>query len=354
MMAPGWWVAQGGTEMSRSWSDPVVPLDREYDDRMRHEIKKRQSRHSRHLDFVDDHHVVREWKRPRLDYPTPPEDSSPPPEFFIIKENSQSPTRRHQHQQGDQTLRLVNLDSPACPFRAKDKNSVSRIDRPQESKDHDAAAKLVEKDMADRGRRKQLSQHERILRSLIDPKNIAEYEMDEHALQSIFYAVNELFFHSHLKGRVVWLWKDLEENLLGTTGWRRAPDGQGFETLIFLSKQVFQPGHQKNRYNRRLLISTFIHELIHCYLFVACGYQPDNCGGHTSGFRRIAALINDWVGEDSLLQLHKIEAELSDFEIRKPDAAPRDQVFSGCRVQRLDDGTLGFIILPPAGLRLLD
>ncbi|KAI8624249.1 hypothetical protein F5Y19DRAFT_325118 [Xylariaceae sp. FL1651] len=368
-MMAGWPV--GGTAMSRSLSDSVIPSIEDYDDRPDYGIRKRQLKHAQHLNIIDDHSILREWKRPRLstrstEYTATRFDQSPTPAFFIIKEASRSTpsndlglfrsdqvAHRDSATQPQYVDASAQTDAPCFDFRVQHRSeppSVNRLPETRDNAGHDAAANYVERDMADYRRRRRLSQHERILKSLISPKVLgAEFEIDDKALQGIFYAANEIFFRGCLKGRVTWTWEDLPTNLVGTTAWRVAPDRQGYETLIYLSKQIL---HNK-KYNRRLLISTFIHELIHSYLFVSCGYHPDDCGGHTSGFKHIAKLINNWVGEENLLQLHKMEAELSDFEIRTSDALPRDHVSSGCQVQWLRDGTPGYINLRP-GLRLLD
>ncbi|KAI1740442.1 hypothetical protein F4680DRAFT_458736 [Xylaria scruposa] len=356
----------GGTEMLRSLSDSVIPQSHFYDNLVP-PARKRQFQHIHHLDITDDYQIIREWKRPRA-YVHSNENSvtqcdhESVPAFFIIKEGGRSHQTSdsalfesdetmyngsaHQYKYGNMSTR-ADTQSFNLQIRTE-KESVS-VDRPPEKKEnvlHDMAARLVEIDMADYRRRRRLSQHERILKSLISPKALcAEFEIDDEALQGIFYAANEIFFGGSLKGRVTWAWGHLAGNIIGTTAWRGAPDGHGYETLIILSRQFLQ----NKKYNRRLLISTFIHELIHSYLFVYCGYQPDDCGGHTSGFRKIANLINNWVGQENLLQLHKMEAELSDFEAETAtdSALPRDHVSSGCQVQWRRDGSLGYVSLRP-------
>ncbi|KAI1314225.1 hypothetical protein F5Y03DRAFT_5995 [Xylaria venustula] len=359
-MMAGWDL--GGTEMIRSLSDSVIPPPQAYDSLLPRAPRKRQSRHTHHLDITDDYHIIREWKRPRVcahsdEYAGAHFDHPSAPAFFIIKEARSSRTKDLALFEGDQLAHndlaqqynydnlSTQMDTPCLDLRVRNDKESASIVPPLKTKDnahHDAAAALVEMDMADYRRRRRLSQHERILKSLISPKALsAEFEIDDKALQGIFYAANEIFFRGRLKGRVIWTWEDLPTNLIGTTAWRDAPDGHGYETLIFLSRQILQ---NKN-YNRRLLISTFIHELIHSYLFVSCGYHPDDCGGHTSGFQRIAKLINNWVGEENLLQLHKMEAELSDFEMGTTDTLSQDHISGGCQVQWLCDGTLGYIVL---------
>ncbi|KAI1827219.1 hypothetical protein F4861DRAFT_437893 [Xylaria intraflava] len=368
-MMAGWEL--GGTEMLRSLSDSVIPPAQNDGGLLPRVVRKRQLHHACHIDIIDNYQILREWKRPRVvahshSHADSQHDHPPAPAFFIIKEATRS-TRAHDstscrrdqlasvnsiYEHGYENV-SAHLDTPCLDLRVRNEQEASSLDRALETKDnihHDAAARLVEADMADYRRRRRLSQHERILKSLISPKALGgEFEIDDEALQGIFYATNELFFRGSLKGRVAWTWEDLPTNLIGTTAWRDAPDGHGYETLIFLSRQILK----NKKYNRRLLISTFIHELIHSYLFVYCGYHPDDCGGHTSGFKRIANLINNWVGEENLLQLHKMEAELSDFEIRTAHTLRRGHGSSGCQVQWLCDGTLGYVVLR-SGLRSQD
>ncbi|KAK2028913.1 hypothetical protein LX32DRAFT_380858 [Colletotrichum zoysiae] len=179
--------------------------------------------------------------------------------------------------------------------------------------DDDAAARLVEDRLHLGRRRTKDTQHERILRSLIRPRSRdAEFSIDNAALESIFSAANEIFFHNSLSQRVTWDWShassaQYKDHIIGTTALRRSKMG-GFETLIVLSNPIL-----KNRqYNRRLLISTFLHELIHSYLFIKCGVKARECGGHTAGFRRIAELIDLWAGSDNL-HLRDMEADLDHF-----------------------------------------
>ncbi|KAI1421379.1 hypothetical protein F5Y12DRAFT_33272 [Xylaria sp. FL1777] len=364
----GWDV--GGTEMLRSLSDSAISPPQAYDGLLPRLPRKRHFHHIHELDITNNYQIIREWKRPRVfshsdEYAMTRCEHPPVPAFFIINETKSVRTRdsgsfeRDQlaHSDSVQQYKYDNvsaqIDTPCLDLRVRNEKEPASIVWPPETKDndyHDAAAGLVEADMADYRRRRRLSQHERILKTLINPKGLsAEFEIDDQALQGIFYAANEIFFRGSLKGRVTWKWETLPTNLIGTTAWRDAPDGQGYETRIYLSRQILKD----KKYNRRLLISTFIHELIHSYLFVYCGYHPDDCGGHTSGFKRIANLINNWVGEENLLQLHKMEAELSDFEIRTTDTLPRDHISGGCQVQWLCDGTLGYIILR-SGLRSRD
>lgn len=179
--------------------------------------------------------------------------------------------------------------------------------------DDDAAARLVEDRLQLGRRRTKDTQHERILRSLIRPRSRhAEFTIDNAALESIFSAANEIFFHSSLSQRVTWDWShassaQYKDHIIGTTALRRSKMG-GFETLIVLSNPILKD----KKYSRRLLISTFLHELIHSYLFIKCGIKARACGGHTAGFRRIAELVDLWAGSDNL-HLRDMEADLDHF-----------------------------------------
>lgn len=175
------------------------------------------------------------------------------------------------------------------------------------------AARLVREHVAGFRRRCPDSQHGRILKALISPKSrAADFTMDNEALGSIFSAANELFFANQLTGRVAWDWshpehEQYEAHIVGTTALRRSRLG-GYETLIVLSSPILKD----TKYNRRLLISTFLHEMIHSYLFITCGLKARHCGGHTKGFRQIAETIDKWVGRDHL-RLTDMEADLERF-----------------------------------------
>ncbi|AEO53306.1 hypothetical protein MYCTH_2041072, partial [Thermothelomyces thermophilus ATCC 42464] len=186
--------------------------------------------------------------------------------------------------------------------------------------DHEAAQRVRDHLAAFR-RRNPDSKHERILRSIISPRPLPprrrQYPLDNDALESIFSAANEIFFNGRLSQRVTWDWSHAssaryDSRVIGTTALRRAAAHQrGFETLIVLSSPILRDP----RYSRRLLISTFLHELIHCYLFVCCGFRARGCGGHTQGFRDIAALMDDWIGDGARLYLRRVEADLDLFRI---------------------------------------
>lgn len=158
------------------------------------------------------------------------------------------------------------------------------------------------------------SKHERILRSIIRPRHPHdESPLDNDSLQSILSAANEVFFNGRLSQRVMWDWSSTvggDGGRVGTTALRRAST-RGYETLIVLSGPVLRGGG----FSRRLLISTFLHELVHCYLFICCGFRAREEGGHTRGFREIVRLIDEWAGEESGLHLGSVVADLERFRI---------------------------------------
>lgn len=174
------------------------------------------------------------------------------------------------------------------------------------------AARLVRDHITSYRRRFPDSQPERILKALINPKSRgADFPLDNDALRSIFLASNELFFGSRLTRRVTWDWshsasEQYENHIVGTTALRRSARLGGWETLIVLSSPILRD----TKYNRRLLISTFLHEMIHSFMFVTCGLKAKQCGGHTDGFRQIAGIIDDWAGKECL-HLRDMEADLS-------------------------------------------
>ncbi|RKF61267.1 hypothetical protein OnM2_043035 [Erysiphe neolycopersici] len=159
------------------------------------------------------------------------------------------------------------------------------------------------------------SKYERILRGLIrrhEPLN-SGFMLDDSALESILTAVDTLFFYGALAGRVQWEWSsDLRyrTEIIGTTALRRCTRRGGFETLIILSEPLLRNAS----YDRRLLLSTFLHELIHCYLFIKCGFEARVEGGHTAGFHQIAEMIDQWVGP-GFLSISKLREDPERFNI---------------------------------------
>lgn len=174
--------------------------------------------------------------------------------------------------------------------------------------------------------------HERILRRLIESREPIEKD-DRDALDSALTAADVLFFDGVLKGRVRWDWSHPSQpryktELIGTTALRPAQQG-GYETLIVLSDPILN----NPDYDRRLLLSAFLHELIHCYLFILCGFEARMKGGHTDGFHDIAGIIDKWVGP-GYLRLCNMKANLNHFRndpvLRTMDPRLERHAHDGC------------------------
>lgn len=220
----------------------------------------------------------------------------------------ESDTVRPYHQHGQQSD-LHMVQSLSCSIRDPDAHSLAETFMT----DAEAAASVTSQ-LANFNRRCPSSRHERILLGLIHPKTAnAEFDLDNSALESIFSSANEIFFNGRLTQRVQWDWSDAASNpqydnkIIGHTSLRRAHSG-GFETFVLLSTPILR----SREYSRRLLISAFLHELIHCYLFICCGWAARESGGHTDGFRRIADTIDNWAGRENLF-LCQVEADLERF-----------------------------------------
>ncbi|KFY01158.1 hypothetical protein V490_01055 [Pseudogymnoascus sp. VKM F-3557] len=150
----------------------------------------------------------------------------------------------------------------------------------------------------------------RILRKHLN----SELELGQESLDHIRFAADNILFDGTLRGKVKWRWsregeEGYENELLGSTTPQYSPE-TGIEARIVLSSPLLLSG----RYNRDLLLSTFLHELVHCYLFICCGDQAQKDGGHTPGFQQIVHLINGWIG-NSRLRLCSMKADLDHFTI---------------------------------------
>lgn len=150
----------------------------------------------------------------------------------------------------------------------------------------------------------------RILRKLLN----RELALGQESLENIRFAADNVFFDGMLRGKVKWRWsregeEGYENELLGSTTPQYSPE-TGIEARIVLSRPLLLSG----RYSRDLLLSTFLHELVHCYLFICCGDQAQKDGGHTPGFQQIVKLINGWIG-NSRLRLCSMKADLDHFTI---------------------------------------
>lgn len=157
----------------------------------------------------------------------------------------------------------------------------------------------------------------RIFRNLVARRD----ELDDNSLHDLLLAADKTIFGGRLSGRVCWEWSkgqpEYEHELLGTTALRPASIG-GFETLIVLSRPLLQD----ERFSRDLLLSAFLHELIHSYLFIRCGLDHAENDGHTEGFRKIAKLIDRHFGQQRL-HLCNMRANLDYFLVSKIPASPQ-------------------------------
>jgi len=137
--------------------------------------------------------------------------------------------------------------------------------------------------------------------------------LDRYTLDSILVAADCVIFNGKLAGRVKWEWSQpgehhYEREFIGTTALRRSRKG-GVETLIVLSEPLLRSG----RYHRNLILAAFLHELVHCYMFIVCDGKIGGQGGHTKGFKEIVKLITKWTGNQDL-HLCSMEADLSRFK----------------------------------------
>lgn len=282
---------------------------------------KRRISHSDGSDYVD-HDALRSLKRSRVSgsmFNAAIENEEPIPAFtypFLVLRESTSPLPEPAGG-AEATSSAMERTESGLSISSDSTIYTSFEDNDHHLLDDDKAAWLVEQHLLDNRRKVHRSRHERILRSLIRPRSRdAEFSIDNAAMESIFSAANEVFFSGRLSRRVTWDWShsssaQYQNQIIGTTALRRSRLQGGFETLIVLSHPILND----KKYNRRLLISTFLHELIHSYLFICCGFKARHRGGHTPGFRRIAELIDQWAGSDTL-HLQNMEADLDDFKER--------------------------------------
>lgn len=135
------------------------------------------------------------------------------------------------------------------------------------------------------------------------------------SLDAILIAADTVFFCRRLNGHVTWRWScesdhGFSTEFVGTT--TPLYSGDCVRAEIVLSKPLLQSGE----YSSNLLLSAFLHELVHCYLFICCGAKAEENGGHTPAFQSIVSLIQSWLGNPRL-QLCSMRADLDNF---LPDA----------------------------------
>lgn len=272
-------------------------------------------------DYDSDHNIAT----------VPGADCSPKqPSFFVIREGTPAsrdgPDEHRRIAPAGSDGHLSPEPAPVACFMERTNSGRTILTEPDSFSNAECSDFSPEEDKAAAARvrrymnnpRRVVRRHESILRSLIHPKDHrgADFALDEIALESIFSAADEIFFQGRLTRRVQWEWSSGEQNyynsrIIGTTALREAqpPLVGGYETLIVLSSPLLRD----TKFNRRLLISTFLHELIHSYLFICCGFKARHCGGHTDGFKEIAAAIDEWAGRGTL-RLCDMEADLAHFE----------------------------------------
>ena len=288
------------------------PLQHQHQHQHQHHLRQ-----DRYNDYDHDHHLPKRVKGNHLSPPPPP----PPP---LLPEYDGPLHHQKQHPQQPQYNASAAPVTPRPPSPLDMERTESGLSISSETGDYiDPADEQAEDLLSDDEAARRVTSHilhggirpdtqsERILRSLVNPRH--DYRLDDSALLSLFWAANELFFLKALDRRVAWDWshsssEQYARHIVGTTALRRSATQGGYETLIVLSTPILKD----TSFNRRLLISTFLHEMIHSYLFVMCGLKAKEDGGHTPGFRKIATAIDDWVGKD-YLHLRDMEADLERY-----------------------------------------
>ncbi|KAK9779641.1 hypothetical protein SCAR479_03248 [Seiridium cardinale] len=362
-MFGGEWNGEGSPMSRSSSASSSYPEDR-YTSRRYPDGGKRPYVNFEYVEVADDDGATPQFKRPRYVGVAP--ETAREPAFFILREAgvpspvpfynhdvsgslsrvpspatsermSDNEVQPHRFLRPDPRPPLVERTSSGLPIAPEDEDSEERSGYSDMKKDEQAANR-VERYFAQHHKWGRDSKAERILKSLISPRSSPgrEFEIDDAALNNIFRATNEIFFFGCLRNRVKWDWSDgsnerYHTQIIGTTALRAAKDG-GYETLIILSHRYLKD----KRYNRRLLISTFIHELIHSYLFIRCGFKAKRFGGHTRGFHRIARLIDEWAGPDTLF-LSNMEADLDDFRLAHSHDSFEGDIFRNCGMQCSED-----------------
>lgn len=179
---------------------------------------------------------------------------------------------------------------------------------------------------------------EKLLNRTLDP----ESNSISFLLKDILTLTDKVFFNRKLRTNIEWRWSRPNEEGYAT-------DFLGTTTPIYLN-DMQNPGHERTQaeivlsspflrskeYKSTLLISTFIHELVHCYLFVTCGRKAEKNDGHTEAFEKIVHEIEKWLQNDDL-RLCNMKADLDFFK------AEQDHV-----VDERDDEADGFVVVPSA------
>lgn len=151
------------------------------------------------------------------------------------------------------------------------------------------------------------------------------------SLDAILDAADKIFFNRKLRNRVEWRWSSESDQgfaneFVGTTTPIYSEEF-GTRAEIVLSKPLLQSG----QYSSNLLLSAFLHELVHCYLFISCGPRAEEDGGHTPGFQRIVSLIQSWL-DNPKLRLCSMRADLDNF---LPDEEEQEHEDDWCVVDSI-------------------
>lgn len=163
------------------------------------------------------------------------------------------------------------------------------------------------------------TRHARTLERLLNRKMDLDADSISSSLNTILDLADKVFFSNKLRDRMEWRWSNdtdvgYDNDFLGTTTPQYLVDPENPTKIRTRADIVLsRPLLRSKKYKSSLLISTFVHELVHCYLFICCGRQAEHNGGHTGAFHKIVADIKDWLQNDELL-LCNMKADLRFFE----------------------------------------
>jgi hypothetical protein len=189
--------------------------------------------------------------------------------------------------------------------------------------DLEAANKAIQRFRQGRGNEERKAA-ESMLRDLLDKPKLKVSELED-----ILWLCSQIFFDNSLSKKYnVYGWSrhddprfvdpitGLVTPLVGTTDFIPRPELRSdgsyrCRTRITLSV----PRLQTEEHDQRLAISAVIHESIHAYLFSLRGNaaREGSCEGHSPGFQRLAAFIEEWIGTREF-RLWDTKADLAEFE----------------------------------------
>ena len=206
---------------------------------------------------------------------------------------------RYRHRQNQAALRIAHSPSPKPQECAQRSLQADKLD-------NEAYTRVEECFRTER-----LKLGGRILRKRLNHELDLGLTSVIKSLDAILVAADTVFFCRRLHNHVTWRWScdsdhGFATEFVGTTTPLYSEDG--VRTEIVLSKPLLQSGE----YSSNLLLSAFLHELVHCYLFISCGSFAEANGGHTPAFQKIVSLIQSWLGNPRL-QLCSMRADLNNF-----------------------------------------